>query len=89
MPITKNVLLNYAHIDSAYIKRFQKSHFFIRKINLEIQLILNNFRNDARHYRKLIINYFTLKSIELSQNPRKYINDCNHLFQMSKETITI
>ena len=58
-------------------------------INLEIQLILIIFRTDAGCYKKLIFNYFTLKSIELSQNPRKYINDCNHLFQMSKETITI
>ena len=69
-----NCFQKFAVTNSAYIKRFQKSNFFIRMINLEIQLIIINFRNDAGHYRKLILNYFTLKSIELSQNPRKYIN---------------
>ena len=56
-------------------------------INLEIQLIIINFRNDAGHYRKLILNYFTLKSIELSPNPRKYIPIAITFFRCRKKQL--
>ena len=56
-------------------------------INLEIQLIIINFRNDAGHYRKLILNYFTLKSIELSPNQRKYIPIAITFFRCRKKQL--
>ena len=77
----------FAVTNSAHIKRFQKSNFFIRMINLEIQLIIINFRNDAGHYRKIILNYFTLKSIKLSPNPRKYIPIAITFFRCRKKQL--
>ena len=56
-------------------------------INLEIQRIIINFRNDAGHYRKLILNYFTLKSIGLSPNPRKYIPIAITFFRCRKKQL--